>query len=174
MSGEDVIALPRGWLPRIKSAQRALIERAGGIRCAAEFTGLSTGQMGNFNNRDHPAVMTLPVIAVLEAEAGVPFVTAALAELNGHRLAAPGAAGDSQADVTADVFRCNNAIMGKVGALTMAVADALADGQLTPNELSFISRQTAPVRELLANLDMALARGTADGGQVVTLKTGDA
>ncbi|MDF1606978.1 hypothetical protein PZ897_02175 [Hoeflea sp. YIM 152468] len=173
MSGEYAVPLPRGWLPRIKSAQRALIERAGGIKCSAEFTGLSTGQMGNFNNRDHPAVMTLPVVAVLEAEAGVPFVTAAMAELNGHRLAAPGSDGGDKAKLTADVFRCNNAIMSKVGALTMAVADALADGQLTPNELSFISRQTAPVRELLASLDMALARGAADGGQVVAFKAGE-
>jgi hypothetical protein len=173
MSDDSVTALPRGWLPRIKSAQRALIERVGGIKEAAGFAGLSTGQMGNFNNRDHPALMPLPVVAVLEAEAGIPFVTTAMAELNGHRLAAPESDG-GEADVVADVFRCNNAIMGKVGALASAVADALADGELTLNELASISRESAPLRELLANLEMALARGTADGGQVLDIRKGGA
>jgi len=175
MSDEAVMALPRGWFPRIKAAQIALIARLGGIKYACQFTGLSNGQMGNYNNRDHPAIMTLQVITVLEAEAGAPLVTEAMAEVNGYRVSSPDGSGGvaTAAAQVADVFRCNNAILGKVGTLAVAVADALDDGRLTSNELAHLSKQTAPLRELLAQLDMILAHGKADGGQVLKFGASD-
>ena len=170
MSEEHGIDLPRGWFSRIKMAQYLLIKRLGGVKYACLASGVSNGQMGNYYNLDHPAIMPLQVITVLEAEAGLPFVTEAMAEVNGYRVSSPDPGGNDADDAThvADVFRCNNAILGKVGSLVTAVAEALADGKLTPNELAHISRQTAPVRELLSQLDAVTASGRDEGGQVVS------
>lgn len=158
---------------RLKAAQKDLVSRCGGIERSASVSGYSPSQMHRYSDtKASPDLMPLHVVALLEAECGVPYVTSAMAEINGHRLAAPEADGAQSASVERDVFACNTEVMRQVAALTMAVADALADGKLTPTEIDKISRQTAPVRDLLAKLDMALANGRAAGGQVLKFEAG--
>lgn len=173
MSEDATASLPRGWFRRIKAEQIALIDYLGGIKPVMRLSGMSQGQIGNYHNRDHPALMPLPVVAMLEAEAGRLFVTAGMAEANGHRIA-PEVCRDECPGGVAEVARCNAEVMGQVGHLAGTVGEALADGELSANELTRIASHMAPLRELIAQFDMALARcGKADGGQVVNLKGGD-
>lgn len=153
---------------RIKAAQKDLVQRCGGGDRAGSIANYSGSQMGRFaDTRTAPDLMPLHVVLILEAECGVPYVTSAMAEINGHRLAGPEGGETKCADLEREIFHCNTEVMRQVGALSVSVAEALADGRLTPAEIDKISRQTAPLRELMANLDMALAKGRASGGQVL-------
>lgn len=158
---------------RLKAAQKDLVSRCGGIERAANIAGYSPSQMHRFSDtKAAPDLMPLHVALILEAECGVPYVTSAMAEINGHKLAAPEANGAETINVEREVFQCNTEVMRQFGTLIAAVAEGLADGKLTPAELDRIARQTAPLRELLAKLELALANGRASGGTVVRLGEG--
>ncbi|MBC7280014.1 hypothetical protein [Hoeflea sp.] len=160
---------------RLKAAQKDLVKHCGGGDRAGRLANYSGSQMGRFaDTRVAPDLMPLHVALILEAECGVPYVTAAMAEINGHRLTAPAPEAVTGESVERDVFGCNTEMMRQAAVLAMAVADGLADGKLTPAELDKIARQTAPFRELMAKLDMALAKGRASGGQVVNFGGGAA
>jgi hypothetical protein len=77
------------WFYRLKAAQKDLIERCGGIERAAGKSSSSKSQVGRWNNPGDPDIMVMSAVLLLEADCGVPFVTTAMAELNGRRLADP-------------------------------------------------------------------------------------
>lgn len=170
MSEDGTASLPRGWFRRIKAEQIALIDYLGGVKPCMRLLGMSQGQTGNYRNRDHPALMPLHVVAMLEAEAGRLFVTAGMAEANGHRIA-PDSCKDNCAGDESEVMRCNAELMGRVGQLAGAVGEALDDGELSANELRVITSHMAPLRDLLAKFDMALA-SCGDRDSVVKFKAG--
>lgn len=158
---------------RLKAAQKDLVKHCGGGDRAGALADYSGTQMARFaDTKNAPDLMPLHVVVLLEAECGVPYVTSALAEINGHKLASPEGDGSAIADLERDVFHCSAEVMRQVGVLTMAVAETLADGKLTPSELDRLSRQSAPLRDLTARLDMALASGRASGGSVVKFNEG--
>lgn len=148
------------WHYRIKAAQRDLIARAGGIERAAKLTSLSTSQVGRLNNPRDTDVMPIHVALALEAEAGEPLVTAAMASLHGRRLAEP----DGLVAAETAVLSRYGEVMRQAGELMAAGASAFADGRLTPAEAHVIDRSCSTIEAGLSDLRKALAGARATGG----------
>lgn len=157
------------WQHRLKSAQRDLISRCGGIERAAEITSFGKSNVGRWNNPTDPDLMPLNAVLALEADAGVALVTAVMAGLNGRRLMEQ----DCEGAGPAAVFRHHAEAMRAAGDLMAAGAAAFADGKLTPAEMAVIDKAACQVETTLAELRKAIGHGKAEGGQVVSLKAGD-
>jgi len=151
------------WQYRIKSAQRDLISRCGGIERAAEITSFGKSNVGRWNNSTDPDLMPLNAVLALEADAGVATVTAVMAGLNGRRLAEPDCAG-SGPDA---VFVSHAETVRAAGDLMVAGAVAFADGKLTPAEMAQLDRAAGQVEFALSELRKAIGHGKAHGAQVV-------
>lgn len=149
-------------LARIKAAQAELISRSGGIDGAVATLGGNTGRstVGRWNNEDDPTLMSLDAMIRLEAATGSSCVTAALAEVNGRRLADHDQATLAQVSV---MSRHADAIL-QAGELMAAGAAAFADGRVTPNEAATIDRAAAQLERGLAEYRKALAGIRAAGG----------
>lgn len=147
---------------RIKSAQRELIARCGGIERAAAVAGLSVAQMGRLNAVGESDLMSLRVKARLEAQAGEPIVSRCEIEHLGWSCApaeAPLACG-ALASATATVISEASDVMA-------AHAAALEDGRVTPAEAEIIARELADLARAVetARLSSAalMARGHKEG-----------
>lgn len=149
--------LPSAWFYRLKAAQRDLIKRCGGIERAAEIASVSKTHMGRFNNDGDTDLMPLPVVLMLQADCGLPLVTAAMAELQGRRLSDPDAGAEGNADVQ---MRHAEAIV-LAGELVSAGALAFADGKLTSTEAVSIDRPASRLEVAIGELRKALAAARA-------------
>lgn len=149
-------------LARIKAAQQELIGLSGGIDGALAQLGDRAGRstVGRWNNQEDPTLMSLEAVIRLEAATGSSAMTAALAELNGRRLADRDAEAASQAGV---MNRHAEAIV-QAGELMAAGAAAFADGKVTPSEAAGIDRAAAQLEQSLGEYRKALAGIRADGG----------
>lgn len=157
------------WQHRLKSAQRDLISRCGGIERAAEITSFAKSNVGRWNNPTDPDLMPINAVLALELDAGVALVTAVMAGLNGRRLMEP----DSEGAGPAAVFRHHAEAMRAAGDLMAAGAAAFADGKLTPAEMAIIDKAAGQVEATLSELRKAIGHGKAEGGQVAILKAVD-
>jgi hypothetical protein len=157
-------------LARIKAAQAELIGRCGGIDGAVAALGGNTGRstVGRWNNPDDATLMTLDAMIRLEAATHSSCMTAALAEINGRRLADPDPGVEQQGNVMA---RHAEAII-HAGELMAAGAAAFADGKVTPNEATTIDRAAAQLEHGLSEYRKALAGVKAAGG--LKIVNGDA
>lgn len=158
------MTIAAAWFYRLKSAQRDLIMRCGGIERAAEVASVSKSQMGRFNNSGDPELMGIAVVLMLEADCGEPLVTAVLAELNGRRISDAGMPGAANAGVMAS----HAEVVVKAGELMAKGALAFADGRLTPAEAAGIDRSAADLAESVTGLRRATAAargGAALGGE---------
>ena len=84
---------------RIKAAQHQLIALCGGIDDCVEVGNFGRSTVGRWYDLGDPTLMPLNAVIALEAHCGQPIVTAALAEINGRRLAAPDGEAASQISV---------------------------------------------------------------------------
>ena len=147
---------------RIKAAQNQLIALCGGIDDAVEALGGNYGRstVGRWNDLGDSTLMPLGAVMALEGACAQPIVTAAMAEINGRRLAEPDMATRRQAD-----FLTQNAeTITQIGELMRASAQAIADGKITPNEATSIDRAAGDLEGALANYRQALAGIRAGGG----------
>ena len=152
--------ISEAWFYRIKSAQKDLIERCGGIVRAAEKCSASKTEVGRWNNQTDPDLMPLPAVLQLEADGGMPLVTGAMADLNGRRLADP----DEFAATNACVMAAHAEVVVQFGELIAKAAIAFSDGKLTPSELAGIDRNAAALERALSELRKAAAAGRSTGG----------
>lgn len=143
------------WFYRLKAAQRDLIAANGGIQKSADRTSTSKSEVGRWNNPGDPDIMTLPAALTLEAEAGIPLVTAVMAELNGRRLADP----DAERDSSGCFMRRSSELSLAYAGFESAKASAYADNDITPAEAatldqraSVMEREVSEIRKLLAGL----------------------
>lgn len=150
--------LPSAWFYRLKAAQRDLVKRCGGVERAAEIASVSKSQMGRCNNDGDPDLMTIPVVLALQADCGLPLVTAAMAELQGRRLTDPAAGADGG---NAAVQMLHAEAIVQAGELVSAGALAFADGRLTPAEAVSIDRAAARLDAAISDLRKALAAARA-------------
>jgi hypothetical protein len=107
--------------------------------------------------------MPLAAVMALEGESGQPLVTAALAEVNGRRLAgaeADAASGDSVARRHAET------VMKMLDAMR-ADAEAFADGRLTPTEATTVDRAMSQLETAISEYRLALAGVRAGGGETI-------
>lgn len=148
---------------RVKSAQNQIIALCGGLDAVAEIASFGRSTVGRWNDLGDSTLMPLAVVIKLEAYCGQPLVTAALAEINGRRLADPDAAVAQQGSVMA---RHAEAII-QAGELMQAGAAAFADGKVTPNEATAIDRAAGQLEIALGEYRKALASIRAAGGLTV-------
>lgn len=158
------------WQHRIKSAQRDLIARCGGIERSAEITSFGKSNVGRWNNPTDPDLMPVNAVLALEADAGVALVTAVMAGLNGRRLVEP----DCQGKDPGSVFGHHAEAVRAAGDLMCAGAQAFADGVLTTAEMAMIDRAASQVETALSELRKSIGHGKSVGAQVVQFGTGEA
>lgn len=153
-------------LYRLKAAQRDMIERCGGIlRCEA-LTGFSKSQVGRWNNPNDPDLMPLGAIVVLEADCRQPLVTSVLVENLGRRISDPDA--DRQQEVS--MLTVHAEVMRQGAELAHTLAQAIADGRVTPSEAHTLDRPAAAMQDSLSKLRMSLAGIKARGGEAAGLR----
>ena len=146
-------AISTAWQHRIKSAQRDLIARCGGIERSAEITSFGKSNVGRWNSPTDPDLMPLNAVLALEADAGVALVTSVMAGLNGRRLLEP----DSEGAGPGVVFSRHAEAVRAAGDLMAAGAQAFADGVLTPAEMSILDKAAGQVESALCELRKAIA-----------------
>lgn len=152
--------ISEAWFYRVKSAQKDLIERCGGIVRAADKCSSSKTEVGRWNNQTDPDIMPIPAVLQLEADCGVPLVTAAMADLNHRRLADP----DEFAAANASVMAAHAEVVVQFGELIAKTAIAFSDGKLTPAELAGMDRNAAALERALGELRKSAAVGRGLGG----------
>ncbi len=145
---------------RIKAAQNQIIALCGGLDEVAELTNFGRSTVGRWSDLGDPNLMPLAAVMTLEAHCGQPLITAALAEVNGRRLADPDADTMAQGNV---MSRHAEAIV-QAGELMTAGANAFADGKVTANEAIAIDRAVAGLERVLSEYRKALAGVRAVGG----------
>lgn len=140
----------------LKGATRRLVEACGGVEAGAAVTRCGFQVLSKYGRPQEPVFVPVDVVADLEADAGVPLVTRALAQLCGHVLvplprAEPGAG---------RWYRHISEIAGDVGAVVQRLGEALEDdGAVSHAEarrLKLRERVQEAMAEL-ATLDHALA-----------------
>lgn len=118
----------------IKNAvRRALRQAGGGLRELAGMTRLSAAQLSRFGDLNSDQWVPLDVALDLDSLAGEPVITRALAELLGYDLV-PARAVVAQGRLMEHLA----GLARESGDVLSGISDALADGQLTPNELAKI------------------------------------
>lgn len=152
--------MPDPFIPRIKAAQRDLIEACGTVRRVEERFSYSRSVIQRWSDAKHPDLMPIDAVRRLEEDCGVPFVTSVMAEVTGRRLSDP----EAEQDVAACVMQSHAGLVGEFGELASKMALAFADGQMTPAEAHVADRAAAALEESARQLRNALAVVKAAGG----------
>jgi len=113
----------------LKGAQRDLIKLAGGIDRAALISGLSTSQIGRFNNRELADLMPLHIVVKLEADVREPVVSRAMVLLAGGDVSVP-----NEETPRASLMSSFVEITAEHAEVCKAVAEAISDGEWSPAE----------------------------------------
>lgn len=158
--------LSEGWLPRIKAAQRDLIEACGTYRRIESRSNYSKTVVGRWSNTLDPTLMPLEAIIALEADCGVPYVTQVMAELSGRRLTDP----ETENLAESCVMSSNADVMRQLGELQNSLALAIGDGSITPAEAHAVDRFAASLQNATSDLRTALAVIKAKGGAAAGLR----
>ena len=145
---------------RIKHAQNELISICGGLDAVKVITNYGRSTVGRWSDVGDPAIMPLPVVLTLQKHCHIPVITAAMAAIDNRSLADPDdASGGEQPVMTAvaDAFV-------RSGEFTSTFATAMADGKLTPNELTDIDRALGRLERSVSNGRKSVAAARAAGG----------
>jgi hypothetical protein len=144
---------------RMAAATRDLVTACGGVERAAGLASVSTSQVSRWQSAQHEDTIPLLAALALEADSGLPLVTAAMAAAHGRTLtdAASGAAAASVAHVMADVVGATGEVMARHSA-------AMADGRLTPAEAETLDRTVGALDRKVESLRQHLALVKCGGG----------
>ena len=144
----------------LKHAQKELIALCGGLTLVAVLTNYGRSTVGRWADVGDPSPMPTPAIITLEKHCKVPVMSAAMALIaEQRRLADADDALPEKCLLTAlaDVFAAG----GDLGA---TFAAAIADGKLTPNELTALSERLAALSRALSEAVPANSAARAHGG----------
>lgn len=152
-SGNQGRLLPEADYLALKAALRRLVRSAGGQESASAVTRVDHQRLSKYGNASQPMQAPVDVIADLERDTGLPAVTQVLAQIAGYDLV-PRAAGSGAAIHPTKML----ADIGRESADSMRVlADAIADGVVTPREAVDIRREllelSAAVSGVVAAMD---------------------
>ena len=142
---------------RLKAAMHDLITRAGGIERAADLCGYARSTVGRWHCRHEPDLMPIAAVIALETETGAALVTRAMAGLHGLEC-------EAAAAPQTHVMGAYVALSEKAAALNSTVASAMADGVITPNELTAIDEAACQSTAATERLRGSLA---AAGGKTI-------
>lgn len=142
------------WFFRIKTATRALVKLIGTHEGAGLVAGVSKSQMHRWASPTDAEMITLTAAMKLEAECGMPCISEVMASRLGNHLSradgspAPGCMVTAFAGV-ADEF----------GDVAGRVAEALHDGDMSPNEHTAIA-------DALTKLSVAVSQAQGAGARL--------
>lgn len=153
--------LPKNDYLRLKTSFSDLVAQSGSGRILARELGRARHQV--FSEWGSKSMMErfppLDVVADLEAKCGAPVMTETLADLSGYLLVEM-----PKADPTIDGLSLAD-IARKTGELIAEIADALADGEVTPDEARKLRKINRECLSMLAAIGIALdvlASGAGD------------
>lgn len=152
--------MPDPFLPRIKAAQRDLIEACGTYRRIEERFSYSKSQVQRWADSKHPDLMPIDAVRRLEEDCDVPYVTSVMAEVTGRRLTDP----EQEREAAVCVMQSHADLMRESAELAGKMALAFADGHMTPAEATVADRAAAAMEEAARQLRNALAVVKAAGG----------
>lgn len=147
------------WFHRIKSATRDIVKACGGVVRAGEIASTSKTEVSRWQSATDPDVISLTATLALEADCGLPLITAVMADLNGRSLSDPDAEfanAQNFVQSQADTLRASANMM-------VESAKALADGKITPSEAEVLDRHAADIERNIAPMrrDLAVLKGKA-------------
>lgn len=141
----------------LKKHTEALVKDVG-IERACDLTGRSKATLGRYYSdadEHDDRFMPVDVVAALEASAGFPHVTAALADLRGITLSYHAdRADDGPSDVNKDVV----ALSERFAKLMAEYHRAISDGVISVNEAKRLLRETLAIQEILIEMKLNLER----------------
>jgi len=137
----------------LKKHTEALV-KAVGVEAACQVTGKSKATLGRYYSDHDDRFMPVDAVAALEAAAGYPHVTQALAELSG-------------AHVGFDQRRPNDSAKGSVNSDVIALSQrfamlmgeyqqSIADGKITINEAKRLLKETTMLQQVLVDMKLHL------------------
>lgn len=141
----------------LKTGVAVLLKRVGGLEAAASATRVGVSKLSEYQSRRmEDRHMPVDVVLDLEAIAGEPLVTAALARAAGYRLVR------IEAGETGDVVSPVQAVTRDAGELAAQLMAAIADQEITADEADGLAALAQRMRGSLDDVLSALAarRGT--------------
>jgi hypothetical protein len=159
-------AMTNAWFYRVKAANRMLIKHNGGIDASAELTSLSPSQIGRCHSDKDTDLLPIAAVLRLEGECGTPYVTRAMAELNGCQLIDPREKGSDGRCIMRD----NAEYQQRNSEFQAGLYAAAADNLVTPAEAARALRDLAETKQKLADVETGLTEIIAKGGQKGDLK----
>lgn len=140
----------------LKKHTEALV-KAVGVEVACEVTGKSKATLGRYySDHDEHADRFMPVdaVAALEAAAGYPHLTQALAELSGAQLGFDERRPNDTAKggVNSDVI----ALSQRFAMLMAEYQQSIADGKITVNEAKRLLKETTMLQQVLVDMKLHL------------------
>lgn len=138
----------------LKKHSEALVKDVG-IEAACKLTGKSKATLGRYySDADEHADRFMPVdaVAALEAAAGYPHVTSALAELRGITLSYDDTSKNSRGGVNADVI----ALAQRFAMLMGEYQQSIEDGVISINEAKRLLRETTALQKVLIEMKLHL------------------
>lgn len=160
MSGNEA------WFHRIKAAQRDLIKLCGGLDRCVEITSISRSHLGRMQNAADAEIMPIAAVLALEADCGQALITSVMAGMNGRRLTDP----EEEKAISACVMSTYAGMKREGAELDIEMALGMADGNLSPAELTRADRVAAKLQEKLTDFRASLASGKAIGGAKAGLR----
>jgi len=145
---------------RLKAAMHDLIDRAGGIERAADVCGYSKSAVGRWHCRHADDLMPIAAVLALEIDSGSPLVTRTMCGL--HGLECTTAASDETHVMNAYVD-----VTAKTAGLNGEVAAAMADGVMTPAEITRIEKAASDTAQAVETLRGSLASASGKPLRVV-------
>ncbi len=143
--------LPERDYMAIKAAMRSLVRKCGGPHAAADLTRSDAARLSRYGAAHEAMHAPVDVLADLEAEAKSPDVTRVLADLSGFLLVPKPQVGGEMLDAMA-----LGRLAREQGEALAAFGDALADGEVRPEEAAKLRKEVMDAMAELARLDVAL------------------
>lgn len=145
----------------LKKHTEALVKDVG-IEAACALTGKSKATLGRYYS-DAPEhadrFMPIDVVAALEATAGFPHVTAALADLRGVTMSYDT---DRRNSLSRGVNEDVIALAQRFAVLMAEYNSAIGDGVISINEAKRLLRETLAIQEVLLEMKLNLENETDD------------
>ncbi len=138
----------------LKKHSEALVKDVG-IEAACKLTGKSKATLGRYySDADEHADRFMPVdaVAALEAAAGYPHVTSALAELRGITLGFDETSRNSRGGVNSDVIALAQRFAMLMGEYQLSIED----GVISVNEAKRLLRETTALQKVLIEMKLHL------------------
>ncbi|MFV0490233.1 MAG: hypothetical protein ACK5M4_00245 [Pseudorhodobacter sp.] len=139
----------------LKKHTEALVKDVG-IETASQLSGKSKATLGRYySDADEHSERFMPVdvVAAIEAKAGFPHVTSALADLRGITLAYDGNRRNSTSSgVNADVV----ALSQRFALLMGEYNQAISDGKISINEAKRLLQETLAIQQVLLAMKLNL------------------